>query len=394
MYKETYHFNIARYMDPERFSKMRDFAKDLPTPCLIVDLDLIARKYDELQSCLPGSSIYYAVKANPMPEVLKLLASKGSCFDVASRFELDLMLGLGVAADRLSYGNTIKKAKDIAYFYEKGVRLFATDSENDLLNIAKQAPGAKVFFRILTEGTGADWPLSRKFGAHSDMLYSLIMQAQELNVIPWGVSFHVGSQQRDIGQWDDAIARCKYLFDAVAEEGIELKMINIGGGFPANYVDPTFDLADYSNEIVRFIKEDFGDHIPQIILEPGRSLVADAGVMISEIVNISRKSKNNIYPWVFLDVGKFGGLIETIDESIKFPIYFDREGLADEIILAGPTCDSMDIMYEHYKYHMPETSKPGDKVFIFTTGAYTQSYSSVNFNGFPPLKAYPFSDHL
>ena len=171
MYKETYHFNVERYMNPERFNKLRDYATQLQTPCLVIDLDLVSKKYRELQTCLPGAAIYYAVKANPMPEVLKLLDSMGSHFDVASRYELDLMLGLGISPERLSYGNTIKKRRDIAYFYEKGVRLFATDSEPDLLNIAQEAPGAKVFFRILTEGTGADWPLSRKFGAHSDMLY-------------------------------------------------------------------------------------------------------------------------------------------------------------------------------------------------------------------------------
>jgi len=219
------------------------------------------------------------------------------------------------------------------------------------------------------------------------------LQAVEMGLTPWGISFHVGSQQRDIGQWDDAVARCKYLFDAVAEEGIELKMINIGGGFPANYVDPTFSVNEYTEEILRFISEDFGENLPEIILEPGRSLVADAGIIVSEVVNISRKSKNNLYQWVYLDIGKFGGLIETIDESIKFPIYFPREGLAEEIILAGPTCDSMDVLYEHYHYHMPEGMLPGDKVFIFTTGAYTQSYSSVNFNGFPPLKSVIYRDN-
>jgi ornithine decarboxylase len=210
---------------------------------------------------------------------------------------------------------------------------------------------------------------------------------------PWGISFHVGSQQRDIGQWDDAVARCKYLFDAVAEEGIELQMINIGGGFPANYVDPTFSVHEYTEEILRFIQEDFGDNLPDIILEPGRSLVADAGIIIAEVINLSRKSKNNLYQWVYLDIGKFGGLIETIDESIKFPIFFDKEGMAEEIILAGPTCDSMDILYEHFHYHMPDSVVPGDKVYIFTTGAYTQSYSSVNFNGFPPLKAVIYRDN-
>jgi ornithine decarboxylase len=330
------------------------------------------------------------MKANPMNEVIELLANLGSNFDVASRYELDQLISLGISPDRISYGNTIKKQEDIRYFYNKGVRLYATDSENDLKNIARFAPGVKTFFRILTEGTGADWPLSRKFGSHPDTIYHLILQAEELGLNPWGISFHVGSQQRDIGQWDDAVASCKYLFDAVAEEGIELKMINIGGGFPANYVDPTFSVNEYAEEILRFIREDFGDNLPEIILEPGRSLVADAGIIVSEVVNISRKSKNNLYQWVYLDVGKFGGMIETIDESIKFPIWFPREGLAEEIILAGPTCDSMDILYEHYRYHMPEGVQPGDKVYIFTTGAYTQSYSSVNFNGFPPLKAVVF----
>lgn len=390
MYKEPYHFNVERYVDPVRFNKIKDFADQLPTPTLVVDLDLIRRKYLELQGSLPMAGIYYAMKANPMNEVIELLANLGSNFDVASRYELDQLISLGISPDRISYGNTIKKQEDIRYFYNKGVRLYATDSENDLKNIARYAPGVKTFFRILTEGTGADWPLSRKFGSHPDTIYHLILQAEELGLNPWGISFHVGSQQRDIGQWDDAVARCKYLFDAVAEEGIELKMINIGGGFPANYVDPTFSVNEYAEEILRFIREDFGDNLPEIILEPGRSLVADAGIIVSEVVNISRKSKNNLYQWVYLDVGKFGGMIETIDESIKFPIWFPREGLAEEIILAGPTCDSMDILYEHYRYHMPEGVQPGDKVYIFTTGAYTQSYSSVNFNGFPPLKAVVF----
>lgn len=392
VYKEPYHFNVSRYWDPERFNRIRKFADKLPTPCLVVDIEIIKQKYLELQQSLPEAKIYYAAKANPMDEVIMMLAGLGANFDIASRYELDQMLRLGIEPNRLSYGNTIKKPEDIRYFYERGVRLFATDSEIDLNNLAKNAPNAKVFYRILTEGTGADWPLSRKFGSHPDTIYSLILQGVEMGLEPWGISFHVGSQQRDIGQWDDAVARCKYLFDAVAEEGIELQMINIGGGFPANYVDPTFSVQEYADEIMRFIREDFGDNIPQIILEPGRSLVADAGLIVSQVINIARKSKNNLYQWVFLDVGKFGGLIETIDESIKFPIYFDKEGLAEEIILAGPTCDSMDILYEHYHYHMPDTVVPGDKVYIFTTGAYTQSYSSVNFNGFPPLKSVIYHD--
>jgi len=389
MLKENYYFPLDRYMTRERFERVREFSKDKETPFLIIDLEAIRRRYLEMKSALPFSQIYYAIKANPNDEVIRLLHSLGSCFDVATRFELDQLLGLGVEPDRMSFGNTIKKADDIRYFYEKGIRLYVTDSQEDLANIAVEAPGSRVFFRLLTEGTGSDWPLSRKFGAHSDMIYYLIIEARNRGLEPYGFSFHVGSQQRDIGQWDDAIARCKYLFDALeADEGISLKMINLGGGFPANYLSPTLPMDVYASEIKRFLIEDFGEEIPEIYMEPGRAMTADAGVIVSEIIRISKKSKNNLYRWAFLDVGLFGGLIETLGEAIKYPIYFEGQGESEEIILAGPTCDSMDIMYQDFKYRMPSNTKEGDRVYIFTTGAYTQSYSSIYFNGFPPLRSY------
>ncbi|HUX51671.1 MAG TPA: type III PLP-dependent enzyme [Spirochaetia bacterium] len=389
MLKENYYFPLDRYMTRERFERVREFSKDKETPFLIIDLEAIRRRYLEMKSALPFSQIYYAIKANPNDEVIKLLHSLGSCFDVATRFELDQLLSLGVEPERMSFGNTIKKADDIRYFYEKGIRLYVTDSQEDLVNIAVEAPGSRVFFRLLTEGTGSDWPLSRKFGAHSDMIYYLIIEARNRGLEPYGFSFHVGSQQRDIGQWDDAIARCKYLFDALeADEGISLKMINLGGGFPANYLSPTLPMDVYASEIKRFLIEDFGEQLPEIYMEPGRAMTADSGVIVSEIIRISKKSKNNLYRWAFLDVGLFGGLIETLGEAIKYPIYFEGQGESEEIILAGPTCDSMDIMYQDFKYRMPSNTKEGDRVYIFTTGAYTQSYSSIYFNGFPPLKSY------
>jgi len=386
--KKQYEFDLARFISPEKMKRVREFIKGKETPFLLLDLSVIEQRYLELKAHLPFSKVYYAVKANPNDEVITLLHKLGSNFDVATRYELDQLIRLGVHASRISYGNTIKKKRDIKYFYDKGVRLFVTDSDDDLRNIADHAPGSRVFFRILTEGTGADWPLSRKFGSHPDTIYNMITHSKDLGLEPYGISFHVGSQQRDIGQWDDAIARCRYLFDAALEAGVELKMINIGGGFPANYLEPTLPLLDYANEITRFLEEDFGDNFPEIYLEPGRSLTADAGIIVSEIVLVSHKSKNSLYKWVYLDIGMFGGLIETMEESIKYPIYFDKEGDTEEVILSGPTCDSMDILYENYKYDMPSTAQAGDHIFIFTTGAYTQSYSSVYFNGFPPLKAY------
>jgi ornithine decarboxylase len=382
--------SVSDYYDQDTFSRIKAYADTQPTPFLVVDTATVKRQYEELVAAFPFARVYYAVKANPAPEIIGLLRDQGSNFDIASVYELDRVLALGVTPERISYGNTIKKSRDIRYFHERGVRMFATDSEADLRNIAKAAPGSRVYVRILTEGTQtADWPLSRKFGCQTDMAMDLLILARELGLEPYGVSFHVGSQQRDIGAWDAAIAKVKVIFERLREEdGIVLQMINMGGGFPANYVSKTNDLATYAAEITRYLRDDFGDDFPEIILEPGRSLVSNAGVLVSEVVLISRKSRTSLNRWVYTDVGKFSGLIETLGEAIKFPVYTDRKGELEEVVLAGPTCDSADIMYEDHKYPLPLNLSIEDRLYWFSTGAYTTSYSAIEFNGFPPLKAY------
>ncbi len=386
-------FNRQDYISDSEWNRFLEFSKNLETPNVVVNLHQIKQNYLNLRNSFPYANIYYAVKANPGVPVIKLLAELGSNFDIASRYELDKVLALGVEGDRLSYGNTIKKSRDIKYFYENGVRMFATDSKDDLKNIAEFAPGSKVYVRMLVEGSeSADWPLSRKFGCHPDMAYDLLVMAKNLGLVPYGVSFHVGSQQRDIGVWNEAIAKATYLFNSLdEEEGIRLSMINMGGGFPAHYAQPTNELSDYASEIKRYLEDDFGNDVPQIILEPGRSLVGDCGILTSEVVLISRKNNTALQRWVYQDSGKFNGLVETIDESIKYPVIAENQVPGEkegEVILAGPTCDSMDIMYEKTKYKLPLSLKSGDKLYWLSTGAYTGSYASVEFNGFPPLKTY------
>lgn len=381
---------VEDYYAPETFKRIKECAEQHDTPFVVIDTKTIANAYDQLVNNFPFAKIYYAVKANPAVEITRLLNDKGSHFDIASIYELDKVLAQGVSPEKVSYGNTIKKSKDIRYFYEKGVRLFATDSESDLRNIAKAAPGSKIYVRILSEGSSsADWPLSRKFGCQSDMAMDLLILAKQLGLVPYGVSFHVGSQQREIDVWDGAIAKVKVIFQRLKEEdNIELKMINMGGGFPANYLQKTNELEMYAKEILRFLQEDFGEELPEIILEPGRSLVANAGVLVSEVVMVSRKSRTAVERWVFTDVGKFSGLIETMDEAIKYPVYTEKKGELEEVIIAGPTCDSADIMYENYKYGLPLNLSAGDRLYWLSTGAYTTSYSAIEFNGFPPLKSY------
>ncbi len=336
----------------EELDRIKKFTEGKQTPFLVLDVDAIAQKYDELTRALPRAKVYFAMKACPTNEVLMMLYEKGSYFDVASIYEINQLLALGIPGERMSFGNPIKKAKDIAYAHEKGIRLYTSDSYSDIDKLAENAPGAQVNFRLLLDGSaGADWPLSKKFGAHPDMVYKLVKYAKEKGIEPYGVAFHVGSQQRDIGAWDSAIALVRYLFDALKQDGIQLHCINLGGGFPAHYLKPTKEVPEYAQKILQYIEEDFPQNHLDLIVEPGRSLVADAGVIVAEVVMISRKSEGDETRWVYLDIGKFSGLIETMDEAIKYPILVegrleenDQKGTS-EVILAGPTCDSADILY-------------------------------------------------
>jgi ornithine decarboxylase len=368
----------------------RFLAEQTPeTPCLVVDLDLIVEAYEALRHYLPLARIYYAVKANPAAEIVGVLSRKDASFDVASRGEIGLCLGNGVAPDRLSFGNTIKKEKDIAFAYQAGVRLFAFDSAHELEKLARTAPGARVFCRILVTCDGADWPLSRKFGCAPEMAVELLRQARDAGLDPYGISFHVGSQQTDLGQWDGAVGTAARMFSALAEADINLRMVNIGGGFPAHYSGEVPGVERYAQAVMAAITRHFGNDLPEIIIEPGRSLVGDAGIIQSEVVLIAEKGGGDDRRWVYLDVGKFNGLAETMDESIKYRIVTPgRRGSAGPVVLAGPTCDSADILYEKTEYRLPLALRVGDKIEILSTGAYTASYASVGFNGFEPIRTY------
>ena len=358
-------------------------------PCLVVDLDIVRDNYLAFAKALPDTRVFYAVKANPAPEIIAALAKLGSHFDVASRGEIELCLAAGVPGERLSFGNTIKKQRDIAFAHAKGVKLFAFDSDGELDKLAAAAPGASVFCRILTDGRGAEWPLSRKFGCSPKMATALLHRAKALGLDPIGLSFHVGSQQTDLASWNQAIAAAAKIFRRLREDDLDLRLLNLGGGFPARYRADVPATAACADAVMAAMTRHFGNHLPEMIVEPGRALASGAGVIQSEVVLISRKDYTDRKRWVFLDVGKFSGLSETMDEAIKYPIHTERDGKeTGPVIIAGPTCDSADILYENTEYHLPLDLKVGDKVSILGTGAYTSTYSSVGFNGFAPLQTY------
>ncbi len=359
------------------------------TPCLVVDLDIIESNYRELQRSLPLARIFYAVKANPAPEVVRRLAELGASFDTASRVEIELCLAMGATPERISFGNTIKKQKDIAWAYAQGVRLFAFDSDAELDKLIESAPGASVFCRLLTDCGGAEWPLSLKFGCAPAMAAALLLRARDAGLDACGLSFHVGSQQTNLAQWDAVLAEVGRLFRRLREDGLELRLVNLGGGFPATYRRQVPGVEAYGQAIMGAMTRHFGNRQPEMIVEPGRGLAGNAGLIQAEVVLISRKDYADRKRWVYLDIGKFGGLAETMDEAIKYEIRTPRDGGASgPVVLAGPTCDSADVMYEKTSYRLPLDLRVGDRVEILGTGAYTSSYSAVNFNGFAPLKTY------
>jgi ornithine decarboxylase len=369
---------IQHFLDTQR----------LDTPFLVMDLEMVRSNYLEFRAHMPEANVHYALKANPAPEVIRALARLGSNFDVASPREIELCFSLGITPSRLSYGNTIKKSRDIAFAYRCGLRTFAFDSQAELEKLAEHAPGSRVICRLLTSGEGAEWPLSRKFGCDLEMAHHLLLLARELELEPYGVSFHVGSQQLDPHAWDQPIQEVAHLFTRLEASGIQLKAINLGGGFPASLTANIPSLPEYARAINAALHTHLGRFNPTVMLEPGRGLVGNAGLIQSEIVLISRKSQTDAAPWVYLDVGKFGGLIETMDEAIKYPIHSARTGEKQTVILAGPTCDSADILYEQHPIQLPKTLEVGDRLEILGAGAYTASYASVNFNGFAPLRTY------
>jgi ornithine decarboxylase len=359
------------------------------TPCLVVDLDVVAENFRALKRALPLADIYYAMKANPAPQILSLLAEMGSNFDTASIYEIERCLDLGISATRISYGSTIKKERDIAAAFDHGVRTFAFDSEAELAKLAAAAPGANVYCRILTTGVSADWPLSQKFGCETDIAVELLEKAAKLGLTPFGLSFHVGSQQRDPGQWDVAIKAAKSVFDRLGRVGITLKMLNLGGGFPARYRQDLEPMSVYGTKIMGSLRRHFGNDMPAIYVEPGRSIPGDAGIIQTEVVLIAKKTRDAAKRWIYLDVGRFGGLPETMDEAIKYRIKTPRDGgPTGPVVIAGPTCDEVDVLYDKAGYEMPLDLKVGDKIEVLSAGAYTATYCSTGFNGFPPLKEY------
>ncbi|WP_308188639.1 type III PLP-dependent enzyme [Nocardia spumae] len=353
------------------------------SPFLVIDLDRVRGNFQALHAALPAARIRFAVKASPMPKIIRLLDSLGAEFDVASIGEIEMCAELGVDPALLCYGNPIKKAAHISAAYAAGVRRFAFDTEDDLDRIAALAPGSEVECRFLASTPQSRTPFGTKFGCAPGEAVRLLVRAHDLGLRVAGPYFHVGSQQLDPVAWQIGIEQAAAITEALAVKDIPITSLNIGGGLPISYADPAPGLSELGAVITEAATRHFPEHT-DLVVEPGRALVGNAGVIHAEVVNVRMAPDGR--RWVYLDIGRYNGMAETENEYIAYRIETDRDGdPADEAVIAGPTCDGDDVLYQRTRVLLPTTLRAGDPVRILDTGAYTASYSSVSFNGFPPL---------
>jgi diaminopimelate decarboxylase/spermidine synthase len=355
------------------------------TPYLTIDLDRVGENLRRLRAALPGAEVRYAVKANPSEPILRLLSAEGAAFDVASVGEVDACAAAGIDGRLMTYGNTIKKTAEVAGAHARGVRRFAFDTKDGLQTIgtaiAAQGGAAAVECRIAPSFPSSVTPFGHKFGCAPGEAVGLLDRARRFGLTPEGLCFHVGSQQLDPAAWELGIRCAAPIFDAVGD----LTTINVGGGFPVAYATDVAPLETIADTIVSSLTRHFGATPPQLVVEPGRLLVGSAGTIACEVVAV--RSGTDGRRWVYLDIGRYGGLAETENEYIRYRLVTDRDAdpVADAVV-AGPTCDGDDVLYQHYP--LPVSLRPGDRVQICDAGAYTASYASAAFNGFPPLPTY------
>jgi len=369
-------------------SRIRRFLdeRDPPTPCLVVDTDVVAARAREFRSAFPGALIRYAVKANPAPPVLDALVAAGIGFDVAGPAELALCLERGADPADLAYGNPIKKPRDVAAAFERGVREFTSDAADDVDHLGRYAPGSAVSIRVVLDAPDSVTPFGRKFGCELPEALDLVVRAAELGLRP-GIAFHVGSQQPDVGAWEIGIATAAKLFAEAAAQGVTMTRLNLGGGFATTHRTAVPPLTAYAATIASALDTYFPRDRPELLLEPGRVLVADAGLLRTEVVLATHRGERR---WVYLDIGRYNGLAEAENEAIayRFEPVGGGDGAGGPVVLAGPTCDGDDVLYQRTPYELPLSLRTGDRLDLPGTGAYTASYASVGFNGIEPLRTY------
>lgn len=319
------------------------------------------------------------MKANSHQFILKTFAGAGTGFDVASIQEIQTLLDLDVSPERIIFANTVKKPETLKFATTHKIDLMTFDSEYELNKIARYAPNAKVLVRIKVPNVGSLVELSLKFGAEPVDAIPFLIKALRLGLKPVGISFHVGSQNTNVENYLDSLELASIIFKDAHLKQIPLEILDIGGGFPIKYFDYDKDLfAMTASHINKELNRLFNNDV-QIIAEPGRVLCGPAGILITKVVGKSIRGNKH---WYYLDDGVYGSLSGIVYDHGKYQYNVLKKGITQITTLAGPTCDSFDIISTSEE--LPELDI-GDIIYVENIGAYSW-VTATNFNGIPPAK--------
>jgi len=359
--------------------RLRDLVRRHGSPLMAVSRASLQEQLRRFRHALPRVEPFYAIKANPHPEILKAMAAEGVGFDVASLAELEAVLAAGAQPGKVIFANTIKPAEAVAGAAGKGVEMMTFDSEYELDKIAEHAPGARVLVRIKVPNVGSVVELSLKFGVEPPDAIDLLIKAHKLGLRPAGVSFHVGSQCTRVENYIEGLEMAAILVRDARLKRLPVEVVDIGGGFPIRHFDDEEDPFDpIARAVAREVDRLFEPNL-RIIAEPGRFLVGPAVTLLMRVVGKAIRENKH---WYFLDDGVYGDLSGVIFDHAKYEFKVLRNGRTQLSTLAGPTCDSLDIISRGED--LPEL-EIGDVVYVENIGAYS-SASATHFNGLPPAK--------
>ena len=372
---EKYHTDIVSKSTLFKALKYLD-RKNIETPFLLMDREKVKEKASLIGQNIRNSTVFYAVKANPDIEVIKLTDKLGMGFEIASEGELKLLSSIGVEPERIISSNPVKTFKFLKMAASYGVSYFAYDSEDEVDKMAKLLPGCNVYVRLSVPNEGSEWPLSKKFGVEIDKAADLLFYARKKGLNPVGVTFHVGSQCTNIYNWNSALDKARALWDIAERQGIKLSLLNIGGGYPIKYTKNVVDVDAIEKNADRLIRDKFPRDV-KILIEPGRAVVGDAGIFVTSVIGKANRGDDN---WLYIDVGVFNGLMESVG-GIKYSYIVEtsrQTRYKRKWTVAGPSCDSFDVIDKNVNLPEPEI---GGLMLVLSSGAYTISYAS-EFNGF------------
>lgn len=363
-------------------SKFIQLSKKYPTPSLIFSLNRIKENYREIKKSIKNVEVFYAVKANDNIRILEVLNQEGSSFEISSLAELKKLIKINVPREKIICLNPIKNPDFLMQMNKSRIEIMAFDSTEEIDKIAKYAPNSKVVLRIIVDNEGSDWPLTKKFGVDAADALSLLKYAAKKNIAPIGLTFHVGSQCLNQNNWVSALYICDDIWNKAKAIGLDFNFLSLGGGIPVQHLKTIPEIQSIGKAINKALISNFKSNkgLTRVTIEPGRGLVGDAAIMTTKVIG---KAKRGNEEWIYIDVGVFNGLMETI-ANFQYEIKTEKVGKKREVTIGGPSCDSVDIPFKNI--NLPEV-ETGDYVYIINAGAYTTVYAA-NFNGFEIPKVY------